>query len=68
MLQEVGGRGWGRWEGRGRGSEEPCASGGRGEGMGEMRWEGRGRGSEEPCASGGRGEGLGEVGGERERF
>ena len=38
MLQEVGGRGWGRWEGRGRGSEEPCASGGRGEGMGEMGW------------------------------
>ena len=21
VLQEVGGRGWGRWEGRGRGSE-----------------------------------------------
>ena len=36
MLQEVGGR---RWEGRGRGSVEPCASGGRGEGMGEMGGE-----------------------------
>ena len=28
-----------RWEGRGRGSEESCASGGRGEGMGEMGGE-----------------------------